>query len=216
MAFETERARMIEEQLRARGISDERVLRAFARVPRHLFVPPELEAEAYEDHPLAIGAGQTISQPYIVALMIQWLRLQGHERVLELGTGSGYQLALLAELALEVYSIERLPDLAAQAHQRLEQRGYRNDQISHGNGTLGWPEHGRYDCIVVSAGAPRIPEPLLAQLRPEGRLIIPVGNESSQLLTGVRKRGEKVEKEELAPCVFVPMIGTYGWPPEDI
>ncbi len=215
MAFETERARMIDAQLRARGISDGRVLRAFARVPRHLFVPPELEAQAYEDHPLAIGAGQTISQPYIVALMIQWLRLQGHERVLELGSGSGYQLALLAELALEVYSIERLPDLAALAHRRLEQLSYQNVQISPGNGTLGWPEHAPYDCIIVSAGAPRIPEPLLTQLGADGRLIIPVGNESSQLLTGVRKQGEKIEKEELVPCVFVPMIGAYGWPPED-
>jgi len=215
MAFEAERARMIEAQLRARGISSERVLRAFARVPRHLFVPSELQAQAYEDHPLAIGEGQTISQPYIVALMIQWLRLQGHERVLELGTGSGYQLALLAELALEVYSIERLPDLAALARWRLGQLGYQNIQISAGNGTLGWPEHAPYDCIIVSAGAPRIPEPLLTQLGAEGCLIIPVGNESSQLLTGVRKRGQKIEKEALAPCVFVPMIGAYGWPPED-
>lgn len=214
MAFEEPRRRMVREQLELRGITDPRLLEAFRRMPRHLFVPPDQQAQAYEDHPVPIGAGQTISQPYMVALMVQLLKLQGHERVLEVGTGSGYQLAILAELALEVYSVERLPELASVALRRLEQLGCLNVHISPGNGSLGWPEHAPYDGIVVAAGSPGIPQPLVEQLADGGRLVIPVGSPQTQTLTLAEKRSGQMRLTALTQCVFVPLVGEHGWPAE--
>lgn len=211
MAFEEQRRLMIQEQLEKRGIADPRVLEAFRRIPRHLFVPEEFLDEAYEDHPIQIGGGQTISQPYMVALMVQLLKLQGHERVLEIGTGSGYQLAILAQLALDVYSVERLPELGAVALRRLEQLGFLNVHMSSGNGTLGWPEHAPYDAIVVAAGAPNIPQALVDQLIPGGRLVIPVGSQQQQTLLLVEQRPDRLHMTEITQCVFVPLIGEHGW-----
>jgi protein-L-isoaspartate(D-aspartate) O-methyltransferase len=209
--FEPLRARMVEEQLRSRGIADERVLAAFARVPRHAFVPAEFARDAYADHPIPIGGGQTISQPYIVALMVSSLALHGHERVLEVGTGSGYQAAILSHLALEVYSVERLPDLLALAAQRLAALGSANVHLSAGNGSLGWPEFAPYEGIVVSAGAPDVPPPLVAQLAEGGRLVLPVGPQDSQTLTCLRRQGGSLIRRELAGCMFVPLLGRHGW-----
>ena len=211
-AFEAERERMVEEQLRARGLSDERLLAAFRKVPRHLFVPPELQDDAYADRPLPIGGGQTISQPYMVALMTHCLRLQGHERVLEIGTGSGYQAAILAELALEVFSVERLLELLHGVAERLPALGYANVRLSPSNGSLGWPEHAPYDGILVTAAAPDVPAPLLAQLAEPGRMILPVGPPDGQMLTEVVKSGGAVTRREITSCLFVPLLGRHGWP----
>ena len=164
MNFNELRLRMVDEQLKGRGIVEERVLDAFRKVPRHLFVPDYLQAQAYTDHPLPIGGGQTISQPYMVALMTSYLRLQGHERVLEIGTGSGYQTAILAELALEVFSVERLPELLRAVAEQLRRAGCLNVHLTAGNGSLGWPEHAPYDAILVAAAAPDVPQPLINQL----------------------------------------------------
>ncbi|MBI3087591.1 MAG: protein-L-isoaspartate(D-aspartate) O-methyltransferase [Candidatus Omnitrophica bacterium] len=212
MSIEAQRRQMVKEQLQLRGITDPRVLQAFLTVPRHLFVPREHAGAAYEDHPIPIGGGQTISQPYMVALMTQLLRLQGHERVLEVGTGSGYQLAILAELALEVYSIDRLPELAQDAFGRLEHLGYLNVYGRVGNGALGWPEHAPYNGIVVAAAAPEVPPPLLDQLADAGRLVIPLGSQQAQMLTLLERRGARVDRTEITSCVFVPLLGEYGWP----
>jgi protein-L-isoaspartate(D-aspartate) O-methyltransferase len=212
MTHEELRRRMVEEQLKARGITDARVLAAFLRVPRHAFVPPDRREEAYTDRPLPIGHDQTISQPYMVALMVEALRLQGHERVLELGSGSGYQLAILAELALEVYSIERIPGLAELAERRLRGLGYVNVHVSAGNGTLGWPESAPYDAVIVSAAAPEAPASLIEQLSDPGRLIIPIGPPQTQTLTLIQKREGQLQSRAIAQCVFVPLIGAQGWP----
>ncbi len=214
MTFDDARRQMVLEQLQRRGITDSRTLAAFLNVPRHAFVPPEFEGEAYADHPIPIGGGQTISQPFMVALMTQVLRLQGHERVLELGTGSGYQMAILAELALEVYSVERLPDLAEQARQRLERLGYLNVHLTTGNGTLGWPEFAPYEAILVAAGAPHLPHPLIDQLADPGRLVIPLGTPQAQTLTLVEKRAGSLIRTPMVSCVFVPLVGEHGWPPD--
>ncbi len=214
MSDEAARARMVEEQLKMRGLRDERLLAAFRRVPRHLFVPEEFQPEAYADHPVPIGGGQTISQPYIVALMVSQLRLSGHERVLEIGTGSGYQTAIVAELALEVFSVERLPELLSRVQERLQALGYANVHLSAGNGTLGWLEHAPYDAIIVSAAAPRVPPPLVEQLADHGRMVLPVGPPQGQMLLTVEKRGGTVLQREVASCVFVPLIGDYGWASE--
>lgn len=214
--FEDERRRMVEEQLEARGINDARVLQAFLTVPRHAFVSKDLQSEAYADHPLPIGGGQTISQPYMVALMVQLLHLQGHERVLEIGTGSGYQLAILSQLALEVYSIERLPELADQSLRRLEALGYLNVHVSVGNGTLGWEEHAPYEGILIAAGAPAVPPPLVRQLADGGRMVIPLGSQEVQTLTLVEKRGEALRQQPITHCVFVPLLGEYGWREEEL
>ena len=211
MAFDAQRTRMVEDQLKARGITDPRVLAAFRKVPRHQFVPAELEQEAYADRPLPIGGGQTISQPYMVALMTSRLRLQGHERVLEIGTGSGYQTAILAELALEVFSVERLPELLASAKTRLEGLGYLNVHLTPGNGSLGWPEHAPYDAIIVTAASPDIPPPLLEQLAEGGRMVLPIGGPSEQTLVEVEKRQGSIRRLEIAGCIFVPLVGQYGW-----
>ena len=211
-AFQSERELMVRDQLQARGIIDERVLETFRRMPRHLFVPASEQANAYADRPLAIGSGQTISQPYIVALMTQVLRLQGHERILEIGTGSGYQGAILAELALELYSVERVRELAEAALHRWKSLGYLNVHVRISEGGLGWPEEAPFEAIIVTAGAPRIPPPLIDQLAPGGRLVIPVGSQETQRLTLVERRGVRVEVTEIGDCVFVPLLGEYGWP----
>ncbi len=209
-----QRQRMVREQLEGRGISNPRVLAAFLKVPRHVFVPEKLQHEAYADHPIPIGGGQTISQPYMVALMTQLTRLQGHERVLEIGTGSGYQLAILAELALEVYSVERVPELASQALHRVSDLGYLNVKMTSGNGSVGWPEYAPYDAIVITAAAPKIPQPLLDQLADGGRLVIPIGAPDSQTLVLAEKQQQRVHVKEITRCVFVPLIGEHGWPSE--
>ena len=214
MAFEEERERMVVEQLQARGLAEPRLLEAFRAVPRHLFVPEELQAQAYTDHPLPIGAGQTISQPYMVALMTQCLRLQGHERVLEIGTGSGYQAAILATLALEVFTVERIPDLARTVSERLTRLGYPNIHVTTGNGSLGWLEHAPYDAILVTAAAPEIPQPLTDQLAEGGRLVLPVGpQDAPQMLVQVEKRRGTLHRRDITSCVFVPLVGEQGWPP---
>lgn len=208
---EAARWRMVEQQLRARDIVDEPVLAAMGRVPRHLFVEPAMDRFAYEDRPLSIGAGQTISQPYIVALMIQLLRVQPSHRVLEVGTGSGYQAAILAELAAEVYTVEIIPSLAEEACARLGALGYRNVHVRHGDGYEGWPEVGPFDGIVVAAGAPQIPLPLIEQLREGGRIAIPVGiaRETQDLILG-EKRGGQLQVRSIAPVLFVPLTGKGG------
>ena len=212
MSFDADRAAMVERQLRARGITEPAVLAAFRNVPRHEFVPPDFASQAYADHPIPIGEDQTISQPYIVALMVSQLGLQGHERVLEIGTGSGYQTAILSQLALEVYSVERLPGLLRQAEQRLSRLGYTNIHLSPGNGTLGWTEHAPYETIVVAAAAPDVPQALLEQLIDGGRMVLPVGASDGQVLIKVEKRSGQVRQTQIAGCLFVPLIGEQGWP----
>ena len=212
MNLDRHRERMVAEQLIARGIRDERVLAAFRKIPRHRFLPREHEGQAYADHPIPIGGGQTISQPYIVALMTELLRLQGHERVLEVGAGSGYQTAILAELALEVFSVERLPELAASASARLESLGYLNVHVRAANGSLGWSEHAPYDGIIVAAGAPSIPDSLADQLAEGGRLVLPIGPPHAQVLVQGEKVRGALHSREITNCVFVPLIGEQGWP----
>jgi protein-L-isoaspartate(D-aspartate) O-methyltransferase len=208
---EVARRRMVDQQLRARDIVDPRVLAVMGRVPRHLFVEPALEPFAYEDRPLSIGAGQTISQPYIVALMTQLLQVQPSYRVLEVGTGSGYQAAVLAELAADVYTIEIIPSLAEGAHIRLEALGYRNVHVRQGDGYEGWREFAPYDAIVVTAGAPQIPPPLIEQLREGGRMAIPVGGAmATQELVLGEKQGGRLQTRSVAPVLFVPLTGKGG------
>ncbi|MBI5366283.1 MAG: protein-L-isoaspartate(D-aspartate) O-methyltransferase [Planctomycetes bacterium] len=209
---ESARRRMVAEHLRARGIAEPRLLAAFQRVPRHRFVLPEDLDRAYGDHPLGIGEGQTISQPYMVATMLEALALTGAERVLEIGTGSGYQTALLLELAREVYTIERLPGLAACARAVLDRLEYTRYTLRVGDGTLGWPEAAPFDRILVSAGSPRVPPSLVAQLAEGGVLAIPVGDASLQELTLVRKlAGGRVTETRGCACMFVRLVGAEGW-----
>jgi len=203
--------RVVEEQLVRRGISDQRVLNAFRAVPRHRFVDPSLADRAYGDHPLPIGENQTISQPYIVALMLETLELEGREKVLEIGTGSGYETALLCRLADRVYSIERIESLAEKAVLLLNEMGYNNALIKVGDGTLGWEEKGPFDAIVVSAGTPEIPTPLIEQLSDGGRLLAPVGGQESQILKKIIRRGNNLERHSLSGCIFVKLVGDYGW-----
>ncbi len=205
------RNRMVEEQLIPRGICDERVLNAFRKVPRHKFIPNENLVNSYGDYPLPVGEGQTISQPYMVALMTQCLDLKGVEKVLEIGTGSGYQSAVLAELALEVYSVERIVLLAQRAKATLDALGYVNIKIKVKDGTEGWDEFAPYDGIIVTAGAPFIPNPLVEQLAENGRMTIPIGDAFAQVLTLVKKQEGKIIQEEVCGCVFVPLIGKFGW-----
>ncbi len=210
--FAEKRERMVREQLIRRGIHDKRVLDAMRKVPRHLFVPPEMVDEAYNDYPLPIGQGQTISQPYIVALMTEALELKGDEKTLEIGTGSGYQTAILAELCKEVYTIERILSLLNRAKEVLRKLGYKNIFFRAGDGTLGWPENKPYDAIIVTAAAPKIPQPLLDQLADNGRLVIPVGDRFSQELIKVTKKSkDELIKENLGGCRFVSLIGIHGW-----
>lgn len=206
------RRRMIEEQLVARGIADERVLEAMRRVPRHLFVPPALAAQAYSDFALPIGEKQTISQPYMVAAMSTALELRGDEKVLEVGTGSGYQAAVLALLARQVFSLERIGALARQARRTLDQCGFARVNVRVTDGTYGWEEEAPFDGIMVTAGAPAIPADYLKQLAIGGRLVIPVGDRVSQVLIRVTRRGEREFREErLLDCRFVPLVGAHGW-----
>ena len=200
-------------QLAGRGITDLRVLEVIRRIPRHLFVANPLWEAAYADHPLPIDEGQTISQPFIVALMTQALNLQKTDRVLEIGTGSGYQTAILAELAGEVYTIERFSTLADRAQQLLDSAGYHHIFFRVGDGTLGWSEHAPFNKIIATAACPHIPPTLLDQLQEEGRLVIPVGNRQVQSLLLVHKSvNGPVRSEELCSCSFLPLIGKEGWP----
>ncbi|HTA23705.1 MAG TPA: protein-L-isoaspartate(D-aspartate) O-methyltransferase [Terriglobales bacterium] len=209
--FTTLRMKMVAAQLRARGIRDERVLAAMEKVPRHLFVTDEYRDSAYDDHPLPIGAGQTISQPYIVAFMLEVLSLDGSASVLEIGTGSGYQTALLAELVRQVYSVERIESLAHGAATILRQLGYANVSLLVGDGGLGWVEYSPFDAIVVSAATPTIPQPLLEQLREGGRMVIPVGPADAQELKLVRKQEGRAMVTNLEGCRFVPLVGEHGY-----
>jgi protein-L-isoaspartate(D-aspartate) O-methyltransferase len=205
------RERMVAEQLEARGIRDRRVLEAMRRVPRHLFVEEPLAPQAYGDYPLPIGEKQTISQPFIVAQMTEALELTGPERVLEVGAGSGYQTAVLAELAARVYSVERVRALYLRARRILEQLKYFNVALRLSDGSLGWGEEAPFEAIIVTAGAPDLPEPLVKQLADGGRLVIPVGDRYNQSLLKVIKRGEQLKQENLGGCRFVPLVGTYAW-----
>lgn len=212
LAFQRLRFRMVEEQLAARGLRDRRVLDAMRRVPRHCFVNPADVPRAYEDHPLAIGRGQTISQPYMVALMTELLALNPTGRVLEIGTGSGYQAAILAELAQEVVSVERDPALAASARERLARLGYGRVVVVVGDGTLGCAERAPYDGIVVTAGGPQVPPSLKKQLAPGGRLVCPTGPRDLQRLSVITRTASGLEESFDTACTFVPLIGAEGWP----
>ncbi|NPV68649.1 MAG: protein-L-isoaspartate(D-aspartate) O-methyltransferase [Anaerolineae bacterium] len=211
MDYTALRERMVAEQLEARDIVDSRVLEAMRKVPRHLFVPPELQHLAYHDGPLPIGHDQTISQPYIVALMTQSLQLKGDETVLEVGTGSGYQTAVLCELCKQVYSLERDRFLASRAATRLTDLGYTNVEVYVGDGSQGLADMAPFDAILVSAAAPSIPGPLRTQLAEGGRLVLPVGDRTSQMLVRVRREGESWRIEDLAPVMFVLLYGRYGF-----
>lgn len=211
MDFKELRQLMVDVQLVSRGIKDKRVLAAFMNVPRHEFLPADMKSSAYEDCPLPIGNGQTISQPYMVALMSEILALKGTERVLEIGTGSGYQAAILSELAREVYSVERIEKLAHAAEENLKRLGYFNVHIHVCDGSLGLSAFAPYDGIIVTAGAPRIPASLIKQLKEGGRLVIPVGGNFSQVLTVAEKKKEESCVNEVCGCIFVPLIGEEGW-----
>lgn len=209
--YGTGRERMIQEQLRNRDITDERLLAVMLEVPRHYFVDDALRGRAYGDHPLPIGAGQTISQPYIVAYMTQALQLTGTEKVLEIGTGSGYQAAILSRLCSQVFTVERINSLLAGARKTFDLLRYYNIRAKLDDGTVGWPENGPYDAIIVTAGGPGIPEPLIEQLADPGRLIIPVGNQHVQDLQLLEKQQGQVEVTNLASVRFVDLVGEYGW-----
>jgi protein-L-isoaspartate(D-aspartate) O-methyltransferase len=204
--FARQRERMVAEQLAGRDIRDPRVLSAMRKVPRHQFVPAPMRDRAYQDSPLPIGNDQTISQPYIVAYMTQALELKPSHKVLEIGTGSGYQAAVLGELAAEVYTIEIVGELATRATKALADAGYRNIHVRHGDGYAGWPEHAPFDAIMVTAAAPRVPEPLKQQLKDGGRLILPVGDHTQELRI-VTRHGAMFKEENILPVRFVPMIG---------
>jgi len=210
--FTNERLEMLRRQLRARDIFDRRVLAAMARVPRERFVLPEMRSQAYADRALSIDCGQTISQPYIVGLMTQALELRGHERVLEVGTGSGYQTAVLAELVCEVVSVERHSDLSQKAARVLAGLGYRNIKLVVGDGSLGWPDEAPYDRIMVTAMAARCPPALFEQLVEDGILVIPLGGPGYQTLEAIRKVDGAPQAEVLSACRFVPLVGVQGWP----
>jgi protein-L-isoaspartate(D-aspartate) O-methyltransferase len=205
---------MVNSQLVPRGIRDPRVLAALRQVPRHRFIPSPLWDQAYGDYPLPIGEDQTISQPYIVALMTEILEPRETDRVLEIGAGSGYQAAILAELVAQVFTMDRVGPLANRARETLAAMGYQNIQTRWGDGTLGWPEEAPFDGIMVTAAAPQVPRPLTEQLAPGGRLVIPVGDRYSQTLTLVRQTKEGLKFEYHGGCRFVPLIGQYGWPEE--
>lgn len=208
---EVARDSMVEHQLVGRGTRDKAVLKAMREVPRHLFVDEQLKKVAYEDYPLPIGEGQTISQPYMVAAMTEALQLTGEDRVLEIGTGSGYQTAVLAEIAREVFTVERIPSLAEKASRTLVELGYTNIHFKIGNGTIGWMEHAPFNKILVTAGSPGIPEPLFEQLREDGVMVIPMGKTFSQILTVITKVKGEAKRKSLFPCIFVPLVGKDGW-----
>jgi protein-L-isoaspartate(D-aspartate) O-methyltransferase len=208
-----QREQMVEQQIRSRGIRDPAILAAMAKVPRELFAVPEYRAQAYDDTPLPIPAGQTISQPYVVALMIEALQLRAADRVLEIGAGSGYAAAVLSRIAGEVYTVERHEELVLYARERFRELGYENVKVRHGDGTLGWPEHAPYDGIIVAAGGPQIPVSLRQQLAPGGRMVIPIGRqrERQQLVRITRQSEGHFQQEKLGHVRFVPLIGREGW-----
>ena len=209
--FEKARARMVEEQLLPRSIHDQKTLEAMRKVPRHLFVEDAMKNQAYGDSPLPIGRGQTISQPYIVALMTQALGLKGHEQVLEIGTGSGYQAAILSQICEKVYTVERIDTLLVQARKVFDSLHYLNILTKLDDGTNGWPEYGPYDAIVVTAGGPKVPLPLLEQLADPGILIIPVGDRGVQKLQFVTKKDGEITEKTIELVRFVNLIGDHGW-----
>jgi protein-L-isoaspartate(D-aspartate) O-methyltransferase len=210
-AFAEQRRRMVERQLRRRGIHSPEVLDAMLAIPRHEFVPPTCRKQAYDDKALSVADGQSLSQPLMVALMTEALTLSGAERVLEIGTGTGYQTAVLSRLAAEVYSIEYRDELAAAARERLARLGCRNVHLRQGDGGSGWPEAAPFDAILVAAAAPAPPLPLARQLAPGGRMVIPVGSRVRQKLVLIRKLDARIERRELCPCAFVPLLGIHGW-----
>ena len=209
--FEKARARMVEEQLLPRSIHDQKTLEAMRKVPRHLFVEDAMKNQAYGDSPLPIGKGQTISQPYIVALMTQALGLKGHEHVLEIGTGSGYQAAILSQICEKVYTVERIDTLLVQARKVFDSLHYLNILTKLDDGTNGWPEYGPYDAIVVTAGGPKVPLPLLEQLADPGILIIPVGDRGVQNLQFVTKKDGEITEKTIELVRFVNLVGDHGW-----
>ena len=208
--FARERDRMVQ-QVAARGVADARVLEAMRRVPRHLFVDEALRDQAYGDYPLPIGDGQTISQPFIVARMTELLALTGREKVLEIGTGCGYQAAVLSQVAARVCTVERLPKLAARARQTIEALGYTNVWGRTANGTFGWPDEAPFERILVAAGGPAVPPPLFEQLAEGGRMVMPVGSADTQTLSVIEKRSGEMRVTEDSGCVFVKLIGKYAW-----
>lgn len=214
MDFPKARLKMVEEQIASRGIKDPRLVEAMKKIPRHLFVEEALQSQAYTDHPLPIGEKQTISQPYMAALMTEALLLTGKEKVLEIGTGSGYQTAILAELSEKVFSVERIRLLAIRARKLLYELGYFNVEIKIFDGTFGWTGESPFNAILVTAGSPDIPQPLIDQLAVNGRLVIPVGDAFVQDLVRVTKTEEGVNREDLGGCRFVKLIGKYGWETE--
>jgi protein-L-isoaspartate(D-aspartate) O-methyltransferase len=209
--YDKERGRMVDEQIAGRGVADPRILAAMRKVPRHEFLPEAIRGMAYQDSALPLGEAQTMSQPYMVALMSQLLELKGMERVLEIGTGSGYQAAVLAELCEKVYTVERVKMLADRARSALDRLGYRSVAIKVYDGTYGWKEMAPFDAIMVTAGAPDVPAPLVDQLKEGGRMIIPVGERFGQTLLKVVKTPEGPVTEKSIPCMFVPLIGNHGW-----
>jgi protein-L-isoaspartate(D-aspartate) O-methyltransferase len=211
MDYEVLRKRMVKEQLIPRGIKDPRVIEAFLKVERHRFIPEELRGSAYADFPIPIGEGQTISQPYIVALMTECLGLSEDQRILEIGTGSGYQAAILAELSSRIYTIERFPSLAKRAECLFQDLGYPNIKVKLADGTLGWPEEAPFSRIIITAAAPHIPQPLTEQLSEKGKMVLPQGEAFSQVLTVIKKRKGKLKAEPICGCVFVPLIGEYAY-----
>ncbi len=216
MDFSVLKERMVAEQLKRRGIEDERVLEAFRKIDRHEFVPPILKEQSYADRPLSIGEGQTISQPYIVAYMIEALVLKQTDKVLEIGTGSGYQTALLSILTKEVYSVERSQVLAKRAQETLKKLNITNNKVIVNDGSKGLAEFAPYDAIIVSASSPQVPKPLSAQLEQNGKMIIPVGDRYSQVLIRLRKEKNSIKEEQLASCVFVPLVGEFAWKEDNL
>jgi len=216
MDFAVARRRMVEAQIKSRGINDPLVIEAMQKVPRHLFVEEALRSQAYGDHPLPIGERQTISQPFMVAFMTQALGLKGGEKVLEIGTGSGYQVAILAQIGGQVFTVERIPDLARRARKNLDSIGCSKVNIRVSDGTEGWKDQAPFDAILVAAGGPRIPEELKHQLSPGGRMVIPVGAREIQTLKRITRKGQDdFLEEDLLDCRFVPLIGERGWKPEE-
>jgi len=209
--FLKQRLSMVESQIERRGIDDERILAAFREIPRHLFVPSDQQMHAYGDHPLAIGHSQTISQPYIVALMTSCLVLEGDEKVLEIGTGSGYQTAVLANLTHSVYSVELIPELSHQARKNINALGINNIDLRVGDGSLGWPDHQPYDRIIITASAPAIPQEIKQQLKDGGLIAAPVGKRWRQNLEVWKRDGDEFNKKTILPVAFVPLRGKYGW-----
>ena len=211
MQFEKARQRMLESQVASRGIKDERVLAAMRKIPRLLFVEEAIGNQAYGDYPLPIGEKQTISQPYIVAVMTEALELKKKDRVLEIGTGSGYQTAILAEIAGWVYTIERIKTLLKKARKTLDSLHIHNVTYMHADGTEGWPKEKPFDAVLVTSGSPKVPQPLIEQLDVGGRLVIPIGDRCSQNLKKVTKKQKGIVEEDLGGCRFVNLIGKYGW-----